>query len=310
MSSSTRDAPAQVTFRTIDNEVAGQRVDNYLLGALKGVPRAWVYRVIRKGEVRINKKRCKPETRLQAGDVLRVPPVRERQPSEPRVPGWLRESLQSAVVYEDENFLALNKPAGMAVHGGSGLSYGLIEGLREVFPNAADWELVHRLDRDTSGLLLVAKRRRTLLQLQKLLQEHRLEKRYHAWVHGQWNERVDEVSVPLKKNTLKSGERMVVVSQDGKQSLTKYRVLRRTDKATLVEASPVTGRTHQIRVHCQYAGHPIIGDSKYAPEDVNKYWREKGVLRMCLHASELLIRWPDQPEQLLWAEWEYENAWV
>jgi 23S rRNA pseudouridine955/2504/2580 synthase len=279
-------------------ELAGQRIDNFLRNQLKGVPKTLIYRILRKGEVRVNKGRIKPEYKLQAGDLVRVPPLRlaERDEPEPLAQGLL-ERLEKAIVYEDKTLIVLNKPAGIAVHGGSGLSYGVIEALRQLRPDAKELELVHRLDRDTSGLLMVAKKRSMLRHLHQALRGDGVDKRYMALVRGRWETSKKQVNAPLLKNTLRSGERMVEVTEDGKEALTLFRVLRRFgDFATLVEAKPVTGRTHQIRVHARHAGHSIAGDSKYGDEEFTREIRELGGKRLFLHAYALKIPLPDGGE--------------
>lgn len=279
-------------------ELAGQRIDNFLRNQLKGVPKTLIYRILRKGEVRVNKGRIKPEYKLQAGDLVRVPPLRlaERDEPEPLAQGLL-ERLEKAIVYEDKALIVLNKPAGIAVHGGSGLSYGVIEALRQLRPDAKELELVHRLDRDTSGLLMVAKKRSMLRHLHQALRGDGVDKRYMALVRGRWETSKKQVNAPLLKNTLRSGERMVEVTEDGKEALTLFRVLRRFgDFATLVEAKPVTGRTHQIRVHARHAGHSIAGDSKYGDEEFTREIRELGGKRLFLHAYALKIPLPDGGE--------------
>lgn len=298
----------RVSMVTIDDASQGQRLDNFLIRHLKGVPRTLVYRVIRKGEVRVNKARCRPETRLEIGDIVRIPPVRTGE-EEGNVPvnGMLMQRLQSSILYEDDGLIALNKPQGIAVHGGSGVSHGVIEALRVLRPEARFLELVHRLDRDTSGLLLIAKRRPVLLELHDLLQRGGIDKRYHAWVAGRWPAQLREVTAPLAKNALASGERIVIVKQDGKASHTRFTVLRRERDCTLVEAVPVTGRTHQIRVHARFAGHPILGDTKYGFEEVNRVYRDCGVKRLCLHAWCLRIAWRHRPVQELVAPWEFQD---
>ncbi|AHY42409.1 23S rRNA pseudouridine(955/2504/2580) synthase RluC [Stutzerimonas decontaminans] len=279
-------------------ELAGQRIDNFLRNQLKGVPKTLIYRILRKGEVRVNKGRIKPEYRLQAGDLVRVPPLRlaERDEPEPLAQGLL-ERLEKAIVYEDKALIVLNKPAGIAVHGGSGLSYGVIEALRQLRPDAKELELVHRLDRDTSGLLMVAKKRSMLRHLHQALRGDGVDKRYMALVRGRWETSKKQVNAPLLKNTLRSGERMVEVTEDGKEALTLFRVLRRFGEfATLVEAKPVTGRTHQIRVHARHAGHSIAGDSKYGDEEFTREIRELGGKRLFLHAYALKVPLPDGGE--------------
>lgn len=282
-------------------ELAGQRIDNFLRTQLRGVPKTLIYRILRKGEVRVNKGRVKPEYKLQAGDLVRVPPLRlaERDEPEPLAQGLL-ERLEAAIVYEDKALIVLNKPAGIAVHGGSGLSYGVIEALRQLRPDAKELELVHRLDRDTSGLLMIAKKRSMLRHLHQALRGDGVDKRYMALVRGRWETSKKQVSAPLLKNTLRSGERMVEVTEDGKEALTLFRVLRRFgDFATLVEAKPVTGRTHQIRVHARHAGHSIAGDSKYGDEEFTRELRELGGKRLFLHAYQLKVPLPDGGELLL-----------
>ncbi|TBU97751.1 23S rRNA pseudouridine(955/2504/2580) synthase RluC [Stutzerimonas kirkiae] len=282
-------------------EFAGQRIDNFLRTQLKGAPKTLIYRILRKGEVRVNKGRIKPEYKLQAGDLIRVPPLRLSAPDEPvPVAQALLERLEAAIVHEDKGLIVLNKPAGIAVHGGSGLSFGVIEALRQLRPDARELELVHRLDRDTSGLLMVAKKRSMLRHLHEALRGDGVDKRYMALVRGRWESARKQVNAPLQKNTLRSGERMVEVDEQGKDALTLFRVLRRFgDFATLVEARPVTGRTHQIRVHARHAGHAIAGDSKYGDEEFTREIRELGGKRLFLHAYALKVPLPDGGELLL-----------
>ncbi|WAD26536.1 23S rRNA pseudouridine(955/2504/2580) synthase RluC [Stutzerimonas nitrititolerans] len=289
---------SSVQMLEVSPEFAGQRIDNFLRNQLKGVPKTLIYRILRKGEVRVNKGRIKPEYKLQAGDLVRVPPLRlaERDEPAPLAQGLL-ERLEAAIVYEDKALIVLNKPAGIAVHGGSGLSYGVIEALRQLRPDARELELVHRLDRDTSGLLMVAKKRSMLRHLHQELRGDGVDKRYMALVRGRWETGKKQVNAPLLKNTLRSGERMVEVTDEGKEALTLFRVLRRFgDFATLVEARPVTGRTHQIRVHARHAGHAIAGDSKYGDEDFSREIRELGGKRLFLHAYGLKVPLPDGGE--------------
>ena len=291
-------------------ELAGQRIDNFLRTQLRGVPKTLIYRILRKGEVRVNKGRVKPEYKLQAGDLVRVPPLRlaERDEPEPLAQGLL-ERLEAAIVYEDKALIVLNKPAGIAVHGGSGLSYGVIEALRQLRPDAKELELVHRLDRDTSGLLMIAKKRSMLRHLHQALRGDGVDKRYMALVRGRWETSKKQVNAPLLKNTLRSGERMVEVTEDGKEALTLFRVLRRFgDFATLVEARPVTGRTHQIRVHARHAGHSIAGDSKYGDKEFTREIRELGGKRLFLHAYALRVPLPDGGELAL--EAPVDEVWT
>lgn len=285
----------QVRFLEVDADQAGQRVDNFLRTALKGVPKSLIYRILRKGEIRVNKKRVKPDTRLQTGDLVRIPPLRTAERGEAAPVGQgLAEHLADAILYESDSLLIINKPAGLAVHGGSGVTLGLIEALRQLRPDCRFLELVHRLDRDTSGCILVAKKRSMLRHLHAALREHRVQKIYHALVVGRWSARCTQVDAPLKRFELKSGERIVRVHPEGKSSVTGFRVLRRYgDLATLIEARPRTGRTHQIRVHTQFAGHPIVGDTKYTPDEDNRRFRQLGIRRLLLHAARLELTLPD-----------------
>lgn len=291
---STENRPV-VQMVNIDEDDAGQRVDNYLVRTLKGVPKTRVYRIIRKGEVRVNKKRVTADYRLQSGDLLRIPPVRVAEKASQVVPGTvLTELLEGSIIYEDKTLIIINKPSGIAVHGGSGISFGVIEALRKIRPNERSLELVHRLDRDTSGCLMIAKRRSMLRYLHQQFQEDKVSKIYNALVIGRWPSRKVLVNAPLKKFSLKSGERMVRVDVDeGKRSKTSYKVLERYnhqgESATLVEASPITGRTHQIRVHCLHGGHAILGDDKYGADEDNSRFRQWGLKRLFLHAARLKL---------------------
>jgi len=284
-----------VQWLDISAEQAGQRIDNFLLTRLKGAPRSLIYRILRSGEVRVNKGRIKPDYRLQAGDQLRVPPLRLSTPDEPVPVGKaLLERLEAAIVYEDDGLIALNKPCGIAVHGGSGLNFGVIEALRQLRPDCKALELVHRLDRDTSGLLLIAKKRSLLRHLHQALRGELpgglVDKRYLALVGGYFPASIKQVDAPLLKNTLRSGERMVEVSPEGKAALTRFSVLERFGTlATLVEARPITGRTHQIRVHAKHAGHSIAGDEKYGDADFSAQIRALGGKRLFLHAHSLCL---------------------
>lgn len=298
MSSSpiSKPAPAAgsgVRLETVQPEYDGQRLDNFLLRELKGVPKSRIYRILRKGEVRVNGKRVKPEYRLIEGDVVRIPPIRVSEQVQQVASDGLKNLLGDAILLENEHFIVVNKPAGMAVHGGSGISLGLIETLRQMRPEARFLELVHRLDRDTSGCLLVAKKPAALKYFHELLrQEHQIDKVYLALVIGRWANRQKKIEAPLRKNELSSGERIVRVAADGKPSLTEFSVRERFgDFATLVEARPITGRTHQIRVHAQFAGHPILGDEKYADERCVELAEEIGLNRLFLHAEKLGFQW-------------------
>lgn len=288
-----------VQLLRIDASADGQRVDNFLLRELKGVPKSRIYRLLRKGEVRVNKGRVKPEYKLKAGDELRVPPVRMADAeAPPTVSQSLSAYLESAILFEDDGLLVINKPSGLAVHGGSGLSFGLIEALRVMRPEARFLELVHRLDRDTSGCIMVAKKRSALLVLHEALRGDGVDKRYLALVTGEWPEHRHKVDAPLMKNTVLSGERIVRVSVNGKQALTEFRVIERLPGATLVEARPITGRTHQIRVHAQFAGYPLAGDDKYGDKTADAHFRDLGLKRLFLHAKSLSIQWQEKPLKL------------
>lgn len=285
---------SKVTFVEIDNDREGQRIDNFLMAHLKGVPRSMVYRIVRKGEVRVNKGRVKPEYKLTAGDVVRIPPVKlpESQP-QPKPSHNLVRLLDSSVLYEDESLMIVNKPSGLAVHGGSGIQLGLIESLRNMRPDARSLELVHRLDRDTSGCVMIAKKRSVLRYLHAQLREGHINKQYLCLVAGKWPERKTQVNAPLLKNQLSSGERMVRVDPDGKKSLTYFSVEQYYQGVTLLKASPYTGRTHQIRVHAQHAGHGLVGDPKYGDDDTNKKMKSLGFNRLFLHACSLELVLPD-----------------
>ncbi|MFC5837088.1 MULTISPECIES: 23S rRNA pseudouridine(955/2504/2580) synthase RluC [Aeromonas] len=283
----------QVQLLTIEAEHEGQRIDNFLKTQLKGVPKSLIYRILRKGEVRVNKKRIKPEYKLCPGDEVRVPPVRVAEKNElPSANLGSIQRLESQILFEDDAMIVLNKPSGMAVHGGSGLSFGVIEGLRALRPDARFLELVHRLDRDTSGVLLVAKKRSALRSLHEQLRIKTMRKQYLALVRGQWQPHVKVVNAPLRKNDLQSGERVVRVSSDGKPSETRFRIARQFAEATLVECSPITGRTHQIRVHTQHAGHPIACDDKYGEAAFDEKMRSQGLKRLFLHAWKLSFTHP------------------
>lgn len=291
---------AAVKTLEISEDEAGQRIDNYLMAKLKGVPKSLIYRIVRKGEVRVNKGRIKPEYKLQCGDVVRVPPVRVSEKTQAPVSSKLNKvaSLEQQIIFEDDCLLVINKPSGIAVHGGSGLSFGVIEGLRALRPEARFLELVHRLDRDTSGILLVAKKRSALRHLHEQLRIKTVQKDYLALVRGQWQSHVKVVQAPLLKNELASGERIVKVNPEGKPSETRFSIEERYPTATLVKASPVTGRTHQIRVHTLHAGHPIALDDKYGDKDFDAEMRALGLNRLFLHAASIRFEHPKTGETL------------
>ncbi|NOX42894.1 MAG: 23S rRNA pseudouridine(955/2504/2580) synthase RluC [Gammaproteobacteria bacterium] len=283
-----------VEFIEIDDDLAGQRIDNFLLAKLKGVPKSHVYRILRKGEVRVNKGRSKPIYRLKAGDIVRIPPVRQGGKSDETIPSdRVLERLESSILYEDKSMLILNKPSGIAVHGGSGVSYGVIEGLRALKSEEKYLELVHRLDRETSGCLLIAKKRRFLRSLHEQLRNKQTEKRYLALVRGRWVDAERRVEAPLHKNVMQSGERIVRVSPQGKQACSVFRGKICNKMASLLELSPVTGRTHQLRVHAAFIEYPIAGDEKYGDNDFNKNMRSLGLKRLFLHANYIRFNTPD-----------------
>lgn len=278
-----------IQYSTVAADQVGQRLDNYLLSRLKGLPKSRLYRIIRKGEVRVNKKRVKPDYRLEIDDVIRIPPLRLAVPNAEISPSEKLTALfEKSIIFEDKNILAINKPSGIAVHGGSGIQLGVIETLRALRPKQKFLELVHRLDRDTSGCLLIAKKSSILKELHELLRTGGgIKKTYLALVVGHWPLSLKKIDVPLHKNQLQSGERIVRVHTEGKNCLTEFHPIQSFANATLIEAIPITGRTHQIRVHAQYAKHPIIGDEKYGDKLANKQMRELGCKRLFLHASEL-----------------------
>lgn len=289
--------PARTAVRklVIGAEEAGQRVDKLLARLLPGVPRSHVFRLLRKGEVRLNGKRVKGDARVAEGDTLRLPPVRELtlDPDAPRpVSRRLIEQVEAAIIHEDERLLVLDKPSGIAVHGGSGVSFGVIEALRASRPDET-LELVHRLDRDTSGCLLVARKRSTLRSLHALLREDGFDKRYLALLRGKWELGQKLIDAPLRTDLRVGGERTVKVDAHGKKAASEFRVVQFYGKlATLVEVRLLTGRTHQIRVHAQHAGHPVAGDEKYGDEQFNEQMRELGLQRLFLHAHSISYQDP------------------
>ena len=299
-----------VSLITVAEHEAGQRLDNYLIKILKGVPKSHIHRIIRAGEVRLNKKRCKPDSRIQAGDLLRIPPVRtaeKQRPSENRIQAV--PAREFTIIYEDDALLVIDKPAGTAVHGGSGVSFGVIEQIRRARPEARYLELVHRLDKDTSGLLMIAKKRSALVKLHEAIRNDHPKKIYLALGVGKLPNDSFHVKLPLFKYTGAQGEKMVRVSEDGQSAHTVFRVLNRFSDGllhqtglshlTLVEATLKTGRTHQIRVHLQSQHCPIAGDERYGDYQANKRLQKLGLKRMFLHASELHLDHPLTGEKLV-----------
>lgn len=271
-----------------DDASEGQRIDNFLLRVCKGVPRSHIYRVLRSGEVRVNSRRVDPTYRVHPGDRIRIPPIRlPERSARATVP-----PMALPIIYEDEALLVVDKPSGVAVHGGSGVSFGVIESLRASRPQARFLELAHRLDRDTSGLLVLAKKRSALTALHAALREGQVKKRYLALAKGQWTGDLRKVDVPLRKAHTQTGERRVSVDPDGKESRTEFRRERSFRDYTLVSAMLLTGRTHQIRVHLVHLGHPILGDEKYGDFELNRALAKSGLKRMFLHAAEIELKHP------------------
>jgi 23S rRNA pseudouridine955/2504/2580 synthase len=274
----------------VGEEGADQRVDNFLLRELKGVPRSHIYRLLRGGEVRVNSRRVDPTYRLREGDRVRIPPVRRPQPAAGRMPVTRDHGLP--IVFEDEALLVVNKPAGIAVHGGSGISFGVIERLRAARPEARVLELAHRLDRETSGLLLVAKKRAALTALHAALRDGRIAKRYLVLVKGRWGRGARDVALPLHKYVTAAGERRVDVREGGKASRTRFEPVRAVGDFTLLAAALDTGRTHQIRVQLAHLGFPVAGDDKYGDFELNRVLARRGLKRMFLHAASLSLAHP------------------
>lgn len=288
-----------VTFLQIDEANQGQRLDNFLVSRLKGVPKSRIYRAIRKGEVRVNKKRVKAEYKLQAQDTVRIPPVRVAERIEkPRVLDKTRHRIESAIIYEDKQLVLINKPIGMAVHGGSGIRHGVIEALREIRPQCKFLELAHRLDRDTSGLLVIAKKSSILKELHRIFKEKSIDKRYLALVHGAVRFTKTTVDHPLQIGHLSSGERIVRIHKHGKSAVSHFRRLAVLGNVSLVEVKPLTGRTHQIRVHAQALGHPIVGDDKYGDKKADKAVWSRFNKRMYLHCASLSFALGEEGESI------------
>lgn len=287
----SKDSP---TWLSVGEESSGQRIDNFLLRLAKGVPKSHVYRILRSGEVRVNKGRVGPEYRLVEGDSVRVPPLRTAERSD-KTPVPPREF---SIAHEDEALLVVDKPAGVAVHGGSGVSFGIIEQLRRSRPEARFLELAHRLDRETSGLLIVAKKRSALSRLHDMFRDGQVAKRYLALVRGRWLNPLQHVRLPLLKSTTGAGERKVSVSDEGKAAHSVVRLVARWENFSLVEVELKTGRTHQIRVHLAHLGFPLAGDDKYGDFPLNKELQKVGLKRMFLHAAKLAFVHPANGESL------------
>ncbi|MEO8065123.1 MAG: RluA family pseudouridine synthase [Pseudomonadota bacterium] len=285
---------AKVQQLAVGERGEGQRLDNFLARNLEGVPKTHIFRVIRKGEVRVNGKRAKPDTRLQASDIVRVPPVRVGDAAPPRrASPAMVEGLTGAIVFEDARLLVIDKPAGVAVHGGSGVSFGVIEALRSARPDET-LELVHRIDRDTSGLLMISRKPAALRALHALMRDGQVEKRYLALVKGKWELGRKRIDAPLRTDIRVGGERTVKAHESGKEAASVFRPVQFFGKsASLMEVELETGRTHQIRVHATHAGYPLAGDEKYGEEEFNEKMKLLGLKRMFLHAHQLSFTWPD-----------------
>jgi len=288
---------AAVSIVTVDEGGEGQRIDNFLARHLKGVPKSHLYRILRSGEVRVNSKRVDATCRLAIGDLVRIPPVRTAAAA-PKPAAPATSKFEGHVIFEDDALLVIDKPAGVAVHGGSGISRGVIEQFRLERPQAKFLELVHRLDRETSGVLLLAKKRSALVALHEAIRNNAIEKRYLMLVCGVWKDKKRKVKLPLKKYTLESGERRVSVDEDGQPSETIFHLRESFGEFTLLEAELITGRTHQLRVQLQHLGFPIAGDDKYGDYAFNKELAKRGLKRMFLHSAETVIRHPISGESL------------
>lgn len=285
-----------VLRQSIGEDSAGQRIDNYLMRLLKGVPKSHIYRILRSGEVRVNSGRIGPDYRLKLDDLVRIPPIRTAQKT--AVPSTAGAGFKPDVLFEDEALLIINKPSGMAVHGGSGVSFGVIEALRQSRPEGKFLELVHRLDRETSGVLMLAKKRAALVELHRQLQAGETNKHYYTLVKGKWSERKRIVDLSLQKYVLSSGERRVNVHAEGDKAVTIFRLERHVGPYSLLDAELKTGRTHQIRVHLAHLGFPILGDDKYGDFPLNKSLAKQGLKRMFLHAWRIVITHPLSKERL------------
>ena len=289
-----------VSFVEVDLTQVDQRLDNFLLKTLKTVPKTRVYRIIRKGEVRVNKKRCKPDYKLKMGDIVRVPPVRIDQTHDAQnyIAPALIENIEKTILFENKHLVIINKPSGLAVHSGSGINFGVIDIMRRLRPDT-EIELAHRLDRDTSGCLLLAKHRQSLLAMQRCFLDNSLNKTYLAVAKGCWPQNKKEVTASLKKVTLANGERRVLVDPAGQSALTKIIDCQQKEQYSILTIQLMTGRTHQIRVHCQSQGHELIGDTKYGDVGFNKTMKKKGFKRLMLHASRLELPRTEFSEEIV-----------
>lgn len=288
MTSSRQSVTSGVEFREISDDEAGQRIDNYLLSRLKGLPRSRIYRLLRKGEVRVNKGRVGPSYRLREADIVRIPPVRRDGPAVTSRPAAAtRDFLLSRILYEDERLIVLDKPPGMAVHGGSGRSFGVIEAMRSARPDCRYLELVHRLDRDTSGCLMIARKRSYLRSLHEILRSGDIDKRYLALLQGSWQKGTIRLEDRIRTDKGREGERLARVHPDGKRAVSWFKPVEDFRVASLVEIALKTGRTHQIRVQATHAGHPLAGDDRYGDATFNQLTATSGLKRIFLHAHSL-----------------------
>ena len=277
----------QVSNYKVGPEYEGVRLDNCLISKLKGLPRAKIYSIIRKGEVRINKSRSKPSYRLQINDIIRIPPYTVKPKINKKASDIKKDKIIHSIIRVEKDFLILNKPAGIACHGGSGISLGLIETIRQLDKNYREAQLVHRIDKDTSGCLVVALKKQILREFHKEIRDKHVDKIYSAVVKGKWPKNLNKIQLSLKKESLKSGERFVQVNKKGKFSETEFELISSGKSNSLVKAKIITGRTHQIRVHSKYKGHPIVGDTKYGDQLYNKELQLTGLNRMLLHAKSI-----------------------
>lgn len=271
----------------IDLESKGMRLDNYLISLLKGIPKSKIYSIIRKGEVRLNSKRIKPRHKIQEGDIVRIPPLKIIENETVKPSSNIVEIIKEKIIFEDKSILVINKPVGIASHGGSGISLGLIEIVRQIIPSYENVQLVHRLDKDTSGCIVLTKKKSVLREMHNELRNHSVEKKYVAITKGHWQQNSIDVNLNLLKLKNKSGEQKVKVSDEGKESITKFKVIKQNQNFSQINCTLLTGKTHQIRVHCQHLEHPIMGDRKYGDKDFNKLAKKIGITRMMLHASSI-----------------------
>ena len=296
----------KVTFKQIDEGSIGQKIDNFLIKILKGVPKSHIYKLLRTGQVRVNKKRVKTEYKLCYGDILRIPPVDYKEKVPPKtlkIDNYTKKSITNNILFEDDYLLVINKPHGLAVHGGSGLSFGVIELIRQIYPNEKFLELIHRLDKETSGVLLIAKKRAALVEIQKQIREKRIHKKYMVAVSGLWKDKQKTVNLNLVKLSSQEGQKVIVVDNErgrkiSKESKSVFFLNQHFRNFTLLDVKLITGRTHQIRVHLAHLGFPVLGDQRYGDFKVNKELEKTGFKRMFLHACQYGVIHPKSRENL------------